>query len=701
MKRPDVVARTLAVLVTLMMLGLLGRVAQLQLAPGERLAAHVSSRVTSHRVLHARGDVLDRRGRPLASTVFRYRVVIDPVTVEQPPGRTIVELSSELGIEPDELGERIIDRLIENENRGRVRRAMGLGVQVEQSSTPDAGAIAGLIRKRLGFDDSDATATVEAAHDEDDPDFTDVPKLIRYLPLDGLYDLTTAERVRALGLPGVFVERRAVRETAGAEEVASILGKAGAANGGPELQGLIGVERMLGDTLDGKDGELRYVRDARGRPLWIEAGAWNEGEAGQTVRLSIDLELQRIAHEELMKGIEHAGAAGGRLVMVDPVAGEILAMVDIMRDLPGLAEYPWRKLDEAGNTIPGTGQLPADVRARPRYRALRPDPNRAIHPGLGRNRCVEDVYEPGSTFKPFVWALAKQRGVLKDGEIVETPGGMYRTPYGRLMRDVTKRDSLSWDEVLVYSSNAGMAQLVERLSFSELRRRVLELGFGRPTGVGVPGESGGLVTSARDWSKYTQTSVAMGYEVAVTPVQMVRAFSAFARTDELAGTVPEVTLVARGSPGSRPGVARRVMPPNVAERVRDITQGVVQRMDETRRRFGADRSEETYSMFGKSGTANMPAVPEDSSTERRPRGARGYFENQYSSSFIAGAPVSDPRIVVLVVIDDPKPELVRIRQHYGSWVAGPVVRSVVERSLRYMGVEPDLPSEDEAEVASR
>jgi len=219
---------------------------------------------------------------------------------------------------------------------------------------------------------------------------------------------------------------------------------------------------------------------------------------------------------------------------------------------------------------------------------------------------------------------------------------------------------------------------------------VLKFGFGRPTGLPLPGESAGLVTSARDWTKYTQTSVAMGYEVAVTPVQMARAMSALARTGAAAGTLPRLRMEAVAQEGRR-GVyddedsaidasggivpVHRVLPAWVANLTRDAMKGVGEAVAKRLVREKALEHAPAHPVFAKSGTSKI-AIP----------GGRGYFERQYVSSFVAGAPADEPRIVVLVTIDDPGPQWIARRQHFGSWVAGPVVFHITDRALEYLGV---------------
>jgi len=419
-----------------------------------------------------------------------------------------------------------------------------------------------------------------------------------------------------------------------------------------------------------------YVRDASRRPLWIEPGTWQPAEAGGDVRLSIDLELQRIALEELHRGIIEADAAGGRLVMSDPRTGEIVAIADLVREVPGLLAYPFQPKDSPKSEDP---PLPVG-----RYDTIMEGNGRQIHPALAKNRCVEDLYEPGSAFKPFVWSLATELGAAKPDDVIDTEGGYWRTPYGRRIEDVTRRDEMTWREVLVNSSNIGMVKVTSRLEYDQVRDKILELGFGRPTRIGLPGESAGLVQSLSNWSDYTQTSVAFGHEVGVTPVQMLRAFGVFARDGELAGTMTDLWMT--GAMDEDLAIAKRIFRPETAALVRGALVEVAAKAEKALERTTGETGWR-YRMFGKSGTADAPIGPPPKGY-RYPKGGGGYFEDQYNSSFIAGAPVESPRLTIVVVIDDPGPEAVYKHRHYGSRVAAPVVRRVLERSLRYLGVEP-------------
>ncbi|MFG0244710.1 MAG: peptidoglycan D,D-transpeptidase FtsI family protein [Phycisphaerales bacterium JB052] len=627
----------------------IGRVVQLQVAPGEQLSSFVESRASTQSLGATRGDLLDRRGRTLATTRMGYQLIVDPEglrkAMERDPtlfDRVVVELGTVLATTPDEFAPRMIQAIVRN----------------EQASTQE-------------------NATVS-----------------RYLKIGEVLNQEQAKKLRELKadgkLPAITIEHEPVREQTSAHLLGPIVGKVAFAPKATEKSGVLGAEKLFDDRLRGQDGSLTYVRDANGRPLWIERGAWIDANKGKDVRLSIDLEIQRIVREHLIWGMEQADAAGGRAIVINPHTGEILAMTDHLREIPDLAPVPW--WDPESDT-PRTRMPPLDE--QPRYKVLRDDPNRAIEPSLAHNRVLEDVYEPGSTFKPFAWTLAKTRGLLPDDEVLDIKQKAIFTDYGRRVEDVYTHDDLdNWDAVIRYSSNIGMYYATSRLSFEDLRGMVKALGFGSPTGIGLGGEASGIVTSAKNWSNYTQTSIGMGYEISVTPIQMARAFSVFARHGDLAGTLPEIRLTAAGDDDRRgmlgdETIVKRVFSAEAAQRTTKPMRIVAQNMDKVMRRQYPDLPEPRYSMFGKSGTSLIAMVPPEPGL-LPPAGGRAYFEKQHHSSFIVAAPADDPQIVVLVVLDDIGPERVRERRHYGSWVAGPVVRRIVEDTLPYLNVVPDI-----------
>lgn len=645
-KRINTVAMISVGGVMLLMAVMVGRVVQLQLAPSAQLKPFISDRLTTVPKVAPTGDILDRRGRPLATTRFGYRVFIDPKDFPNPPDEAFAALADAIGMKPVEIAKRVVPAMEHND------------------------------KNRIAATDNDPWTLPEG-------------KDRRYVSVGEVLEDWRVQLVRGLKLggkpiPGVHLETRQVRENMADDQVAHLVGAVGI-----DHDGLSGAEFMFGKAMQPEPGLLKYVRDGRGDPMWIFPGGFKEPKRGHDVRLSVDLEIQRIVMEEVDRGIRDADAAGARCVVLDPHTGEVLALADVVRQPKNIKDYDWKLPIPKG----GDGT---------RYRIISDDPLAKIDPALARNRCVEDVYEPGSTFKAFMWSAALASGKTRESEVINTHWGKWVTPYGRPLSDVTERSTQTVAEVLVNSSNIGMAQLVARMEYPATRDAVLNFGFGRRTNIGLAGETAGLVTSQKGWTKYTQTSVAIGYEVGVTPVQMVRAFAAFCRRDELAGTVPTLRLTAVDPDVAVRDQGQRAIPADIAKRTREVMRGVTHNLDERMSRGATNtKQEETfrYEAFGKSGTARA-GLGKAPAGKRRPKGSDGYFGGQYTVSFIAGAPVDDPRLVVLVVVDDPGPELVRAKRYYGAMVAGPINRRIMERSLSYLGVEPSVPAGESVVHAS-
>jgi len=592
---------------TVVALVVLGRTLSLMLRPPQPIAQRLAAREEQRRQPPLRQVVLDRLGRPLALTVPAWRAILDPAAVEEGKAE---QVAAALCRALDEPCEALRQRVREAVARSRARVAAGRAP-------------------------------------------------LRYVRLRDRLDQAQVEALRAVASRAVWVERYAARTTTVSDALAPLLGKVGA-----DGQGLLGVEALRDEALRGEQGAMRVVRDAWGRPLWLEARQYTPPKPGKPVQLSLDLALQRIVEEELARGVEEADAAGGRAIVVEPMTGRVLALADTLRCPPEAVEPP-------------DGPVPPDASAAAggvRYRGFdceRP----SAEPALRRLRTLEDVYEPGSTFKPFIWSAITELGLLDPADEVDTESGLWRTPYGRRIEDVVKRDRQSWEDVLVNSSNIGMVKAAALLTPKQLREAIVSFGFGSRTGLGLQTEAPGLVTPLSRWTQHTHSSVAFGQEVGVTAAQMARAFCALARQGELAGTLPQLSLLEepRDSP-----LLVRVLSPTTVGAVRRALRRLAERVDERLLREGALAAPLRYSMFGKSGTADLP----------HPRG-HGYLKGQYVSSFIAAAPADAPRLVALVVIDDPGPATIAARRHYGSWTAGPVVRRIVERALPYLGVAPD------------
>jgi cell division protein FtsI/penicillin-binding protein 2 len=579
------------------------RVAQLKLAPPDKLDAAAGRRTSERAELAPRGEVLDRRGRPLAMSLVGYRLYCDPAFIYE-----------------------------RGWDAAKKRAKTDPNAVAECDPFRDAAiALAPVLR-----------ATPQQVHE-----LLKSNAERRYVVLAQDVDEAQVDLLRELDLDGVGMETKLVRDYPAGGLASQLVGKVGF-----EHTGQAGVEYAFDRDLRPVPGHVKALRDAFGRTLWINRQDYVPGDPGDDVRLSIDLAIQESAERHLGAMVEDMNAGGGRVIVLDAQNGDVLAMADILRERPG-----WKEATR--------------------------DPSRKIHPALGRNRNFTDPYEPGSTFKSFVWARATQVGAARPSEIIPLPAGPYTTPFGRTIHDVKYTGPVSWKTVLVKSLNGGMAMVAMRMSFEQLQQAVRDFGFGQKVAMGIPGESAGIVTAPGKWSKYTQTSVAMGHEIAVTPIQMVRAFSAFARDD---GTMvqPRLVLPRVGTERGveRTGGSKSVIDPQVLAVARDAMLGVVEE--------GTARKAQSahYRMFGKTGTAEL-AVP----------GQRGYDRDRYVASFIAAAPATNPRLVVLCVIDDPD----KRKGHFGGSIAGPVVRDVVDDALQYLGVPYDQ-AEEKAKtpkVASR
>jgi cell division protein FtsI (penicillin-binding protein 3) len=674
---------------TAAMAAMLGRVVQLQVRPPQRLLETVGTRVSVRPEEPVRGDIMDRRGRVLCTTRFGYRIVVDPTLLERDRlaefkkgkvslDQIIVELSSSAGLSPGDLGRTLSEAMRENDRRRDLLKAASQeeAAQAVEDDLPPVPVYVDPAGGGAPVAVEDPRLAVSTLTEEELTAVVKLKRPLRYLPLTGVLTDAQAAAVRSLAFPGVTLERVPVREYPGGTTVAPLVGRLGV-----DANGTVGLEKALAKDLSGQAGAVRYVRDAAGRPLWIGPGDVTPAIHGSDIKLSIDLEIQRIAQEELFRGINEYESAGGRCVVCDPSTGEILAMVDLVRPVPDAIDYPF--VPVGNKPSPGAPEYVPDRR----YKVIKDDPARRVHPALGHNRCVESVYEPGSTFKSFVWSTITELGKMHPSDVVNTENGYWITSYGREIKDVKARATQTWTDVLINSSNIGMGKGAERLSFAQLHDAVKRFGFGQKTGIGLPGEATGLVTSLGDWKITSQHSVAFGNEVAVTPLQMVRAYSAFARPGEMAGTIPRLRIVA-GDPESTEGdVVYRVLPSRVALLTRDAMTHVAENMETTLANTSKEEKAWRYAIFGKSGTSKIP-VGKPPAGMRLPHGVRGYIDKQYYSSFLSGGPTENPRLVTLVIIDDPSPKLTHSNRAYGALTAGPVNRRIMERALTYLGVPP-------------
>lgn len=441
------------------------------------------------------------------------------------------------------------------------------------------------------------------------------------------------QAIEKLNLPGVGFSPTSERYYPMGALAAHVLGDVGA-----DGHGLEGLELKFNKLLAGKNGHQRTMKDARRRPISVAADDYVPPRHGDHLILTIDANIQMIAEQELDAACKKFLAPRGEVLVMNPQTGAILAMAN------------WPTFNP---------QSPQDSSADAR-----------------RDRCITDPYEPGSTFKPFIVGPAIMWGDTRPDQVFPIGGRVYRTPYGRLIKDVHGFDKLALWDILVKSSNIGMSMLSERLGNAKLYKAITSFDFGKKTGIALPGEDPGRVNPLPRWNKYSTESVAQGYEVLITPLQLTRAFCTYANGGYLVkphiikGVLdPDGRIIER-----YPQTALHLLPRPVDEKssaeIRRILCDVVIRGTTT----NSTRSK-IYNIFGKTGTSYISM------------GKKGYSEDKYNSSFVCGAPYEDPRIVVAVIIHQPDPKF----GHYGGTVSGPAARQIVDRTLTYMQVPPSPP----------
>ncbi len=443
-----------------------------------------------------------------------------------------------------------------------------------------------------------------------------------------------ANRVRALKLPkGVFGFREEyLRQYPQGEMAVHVLGFRDI-----DGKGRGGIEQSFDEIIRGTDGTRVLVRDARGRVIEVKESIAKSPRHGRTVVLTLDAVIQLYAERELDRIVrewqpKHAGA-----IVLDPQTGEVLAMA-----------------------------------SRPAF-----DPNDPIDvpPAAWKNFNIASVYEPGSTFKPFIVAWALKSGLIERDETLNCENGAYRMGR-RLLHDHHPYGDLSITDILVKSSNIGMAKIGERLANPKLFEAVTAFGFGQPTGIELPGEVAGIVRPLKDWDEYSTGSIPMGHELAVTPLQLIAAHAALAN----AGNLMRPHLVLRHTDavlpqgGTSPPVRSEVsvVSPAIPQ---DIARWLVQgpMVEVVNRGTGRRAKLDDYTVFGKTGTA-----------QKLDPKTGGFSKDRDVCSFVCGAPADDPKLLVLIVVDEPSLG----ENHGGGTVAAPHAARLLKESLIHQHIGP-------------
>ncbi len=431
---------------------------------------------------------------------------------------------------------------------------------------------------------------------------------------------TQARRVAALALEGVAFRKESRRFYPNRELAAQLLGYVGVDN-----VGLAGLEATYDKTVRGREGKLLVQTDAR---RFVFSRLERAPTAGASLELTIDEQLQHIAEREVRAGVEAARADGGTAVIMDPHNGEILAM----------ANWPtFNPNDYADST-----EL-----AR-------------------RNRAVQDIYEPGSTFKLVTASAALQEKVVTLDEVIDVSAGNIR--FGsRVIRDMHPTKPLTFTDVIVKSSNVGTIKVGLRVGAERMGLYIQRFGFGRPSSPDFPGESPGIVWHSSKLNDSALASVSMGYQVGVTALQMASAASVIAN----GGTLYEphvVRAIVKGEQRTTvaPKVVRRTVLPETAATLTGIMEKVV--VEGT----GRNARLVSYAVAGKTGTA-------DKLVNGR------YSGSQQNVSFVGFVPSQRPELTVIVMVDSP-----RVGGDTGGAIAAPIFKRIAAASLRHLGTTPTI-----------
>lgn len=436
-------------------------------------------------------------------------------------------------------------------------------------------------------------------------------------------DKDKAERLRAMKFAGIGFVPELKRYYPKGSLASHVIGFVGVDN-----QPLEGIELEYDAVLRGEVQKVVQVRDAGGRTLSkgidVEMG-------GSNVILTVDEGLQYIVENALKKGIDKWEARAGSAIMMDPYTGEVLAM----------ANYPFFDLNH-----------PGDSKISDR-----------------RNRSLIDPYEPGSTFKVITASAVLEQGVAKLSTMVDASKGYIDVADMRVW-DTHNKGKLAFRDVIKTSSNVGTIIVSQGLSRQAFHWYVREFGFGDRTGVDLPGENPGMVKDVKSWSETSQAAMSIGYEVAVTPLQILRAYAAVANGGVLVRPhVVRDVVTAEGNSIHRFGVSaaqdrERVISPETAAMLRDVLVSVTKKGG-----TAVAAAIDGNAVAGKTGTTRL-IDPETGE----------YSKKKYASSFVGFVPVDKPRFVLIVVMFEPT------GKYYGGVVSAPIFSEIAEQSLAYLNV---------------
>ena len=430
-----------------------------------------------------------------------------------------------------------------------------------------------------------------------------------------------ARDILALGVPGVRSEREYRRFYPAGEVSAQLVGMTDL-----DGRGVAGLELAYDEWLRGRPGRKRYLKDLRGDAV-RDIGIVEAARPGRNLKLAIDLRLQYLLHVELGRAVALTGAEAGVIVTLDPRTGEVLAS----------ASYPY---------------------FNPNNRAAM---GAALRESQTRNRALTDVFEPGSIVKPLTLVAALESGRYSPDTLIDTSPGRIRVG-PKVLPDPRNYGEISLARVVQKSSQVGITRVSLDIGHEPVWSLFQRFGLGESTASGFPGERSGLLPRRPRWRPIEQVTLAFGYGLTVTPLQIARAYAAFAN----GGVLPDITLLCREA---RAGGGRRVIDTHTARQLREVLHGVTAAGGTaTRARIAG------YEVGGKTGTVHKV-------------GNGAYLDDQYVALFAGMAPIAEPRVVTVVVLDRPKGD-----DYGGSTAAAPVFARVAGETLRLLGVPPELPA---------
>lgn len=427
---------------------------------------------------------------------------------------------------------------------------------------------------------------------------------------------SVTKKIVALNIPGIFLESESKRYYPERDIAAHVLGFTDFKDNGQE-----GVERGWESTLAGELGSRRVIKDNKGRII-EDVENIRMPKQGQDIVLSLDRRIQYLAHRELKRAFEVHQAASGSIVVLDAQTGEVLALTNL-----------------------------------PAY-----NPNRrsTISDERIRNRALVDVYEPGSTLKPFSVAIAIETGLVSPDTVLQTAPGTFKI--GRsIIRDVSDKGDLTVSEVIQTSSNVGTAKIALSLPPQTLWEMLNRSGFGVSTGSGFPGEANGRLRPYNTWRPIEQATLSYGHGMSVSLMQLARAYTLFTT----GGQLMPISLIKQDMSVMGQQVISRETALAVSNMLELVTQpGGTAPLAQIN----------GYRVAGKTGTAHKLVDGQ-------------YAKNIYTSSFVGYAPASNPRLIIAVVLDEPS-----AGQYFGGVVAAPVFSHVMSGALRILNVPHDAPA---------